>query len=102
MSQPPWQIHNPEGTFRVIVTKALPGRRWLDILIAADCRIEVCHSAAVLSTETIKAAIGSRCDGAIGQLTEPALSGKLPVKARKVVVLPTPLRPSKAIAFSIR
>ena len=71
MSQPPWQIHNPEGTFRVIVTKALPGRRWLDILIAADCRIEVCHSAAVLSTETIKAAIGSRCDGAIGQLTEP-------------------------------
>ncbi|WP_319407764.1 NAD(P)-dependent oxidoreductase [uncultured Desulfosarcina sp.] len=71
MSQPPWQIHNPEGTFRVIVTKALPGRRWLDILIAADCRIEVCHSTAVLDTETIKAAIGSRCDGGIGQLTEP-------------------------------
>jgi len=71
MSRHRWQVHNPEGTFRIIVTKTLPGRRWLDILISADCRIEVCHSAAVLDTETIKAAIGSRCDGAIGQLTEP-------------------------------
>ena len=71
MNDNPWQIHNPDGTFRVIVTKALPGRRWLDILTAADCRVEICHSKAVLDTETIKAAIGSRCDGAIGQLTEP-------------------------------
>ncbi len=71
MRQHPWQIHNPEGTFRVIVTKVLPGRRWLDMLTTADCRIDVCHSSAVLDTDTIKAAIGSRCDGAIGQLTEP-------------------------------
>ena len=71
MSLHPWQIHNPEGTFRVIVTKVLPGQRWLDILITADCRIEICQSRAVLDTETIKAAIGNRCDGAIGQLTEP-------------------------------
>ena len=71
MNDNPWQIHNPGGTFRVIVTKALPGRRWLDILTAADCRVEICHSTAVLDTETIEAAIGSRCDGAIGQLTEP-------------------------------
>ena len=67
----PWQIHNPDGTFRVIVTKALPGRRWLDILTSADCRVEICHSKLVLDTETIKAAIGRQCDGAIGQLTEP-------------------------------
>ena len=58
MNNNPWQIHNPDGTFRVIVTKALPGRRWLDILTAADCRVEICHSTAVLDTETIKAAIG--------------------------------------------
>ena len=70
MNNNPWQIHNPGGTFRVIVTKALPGQRWIDILTAADCRVEVCHSKAVLDTETIKAAIGSQCDGAIGQLTE--------------------------------
>jgi hydroxypyruvate reductase 1 len=71
MNDNPWQIHNPDGTFRVIVTKALPGRRWLDILASADCRVEICHRTAVLDTETIEAAIGSRCDGAIGQLTEP-------------------------------
>ncbi|MEE4113040.1 MAG: NAD(P)-dependent oxidoreductase [Desulfobacteraceae bacterium] len=70
MSSPPWQIHNPDGTFRAIVTKTLPGRRWLDILTAVDCRVEVCHSKAVLDTEAIEAAIGDRCDGAIGQLTE--------------------------------
>ncbi|WP_372677685.1 NAD(P)-dependent oxidoreductase [Desulfosarcina sp.] len=71
MSSYPWRIQNPEGTFRVIVTKTLPGRQWLDILTAADCRLEICHSKAALDTEAIKAAIGSRCDGAIGQLTEP-------------------------------
>jgi hydroxypyruvate reductase 1 len=41
------------------------------MLITADCRVEICQSQAVLNTETINAAIGSRCDGAIGQLTEP-------------------------------
>ncbi len=70
MNRHPWQIHNPEGSFRVIVTKTLPGRRWLETLTRADCRIEVCNSRAVLDTATIKAAIGHRCDGAIGQLTE--------------------------------
>ena len=70
MNNNPWQIHNPEGTFRVIVTKALPGRRWLDMLTAAGCRVEICHGKAALETETIEAAIGDRCDGAIGQLTE--------------------------------
>jgi hydroxypyruvate reductase 1 len=70
MRNTPWQIHHPDGTFRVIVTKTLPGRQWLDILTAAGCRVEVCQKKAVLDTETIKAAIGNRCDGAIGQLTE--------------------------------
>jgi glycerate dehydrogenase len=65
-----WQIHHPAGRRRVVVTKPLPGRRWLDILIAADCRVEICACEAVLDIESIQAAIGGRCDGAIGQLTE--------------------------------
>jgi len=66
-----WRIFNPEGTKRVIVTKELPGQRWLDILEAAGCRVEICTSAAVLDIDKIQAAIGKQCDGAIGQLTEP-------------------------------
>lgn len=54
MNQSPWKIHNPEGRFRVIVTKALPGRRWIDILTAADCRIEFSQTTAVLDTETMQ------------------------------------------------
>jgi len=65
-----WQIHHPEGRNRVIVTKILPGKKWLDILLQADCRIEVCVSKKTLTLGDIKAAIGTRCQGAIGQLTE--------------------------------
>jgi glycerate dehydrogenase len=65
-----WQIHNPDGTHRVIVTKALPGRQWRDVLTAADCRIEVCQHPALMDTAEIEAAIGNRCEAAIGQLTE--------------------------------
>ena len=55
----------------MIVTKELPGERWLEILKSADCRVEICTSTAALSIEEIKQAIGSHCAGAIGQLTEP-------------------------------
>ncbi|MCU0560796.1 MAG: D-glycerate dehydrogenase [Desulfobacterales bacterium] len=70
MVQPGWKIHRPDGALRVIVTKDLPGARWVEILAAAGCRVEVCTSAAVLSRAEIRAAFGGRCDGAIGQLTE--------------------------------
>jgi hydroxypyruvate reductase 1 len=70
MASTQWRIHNPSGRKRVIVTKELPGERWLNILTQAGCRVEICTSTDVLSTEEIKAAMGSRCDGAIGQLTE--------------------------------
>ena len=30
-----WKVHNPDGTRRVVVTKELPGTRWLDILIVS-------------------------------------------------------------------
>jgi len=65
-----WTVHNPGGSRRVIVTKQLPGNRWLDMLVAADCAVEVCQSDDVLSVDEIKERIGERCDGAIGQLTE--------------------------------
>jgi hydroxypyruvate reductase 1 len=65
-----WKVHNPEGSRRVIVTKELPGERWLDMLNAADCSVEVCQSPDVLSNDEIRERFGDRCDGAIGQLTE--------------------------------
>jgi hydroxypyruvate reductase 1 len=65
------QIVNPCGTRRVIVTKNLPGQHWLDVLIAADCRVEISQDTDILTERTILEMIGDRCDGAIGQLTEP-------------------------------
>lgn len=70
MSTKEWQSYHPSGSKRVIVTKTLPGKRWLEVLTAADCRIEVCTSPDILSVDEIKTAIGDRCDGVIGQLTE--------------------------------
>ncbi len=70
MSSKAWQTLNPGGSNRVIVTKTLPGKRWVDVLTTAGCRIEVCTSPDILSVDEIKAAIGERCDGVIGQLTE--------------------------------
>jgi hydroxypyruvate reductase 1 len=54
----------------VIDTKALPGRRWLEVLTGIGARVETCASERILSRESIAKAIGTRCDGAIGQLTE--------------------------------
>jgi hydroxypyruvate reductase 1 len=70
MGSKPWRVVNPSGSKRVIVTKELPGERWLEMLTTADCKVEICMSPDVLSVDEIKAAMGSRCDGAIGQLTE--------------------------------
>jgi hydroxypyruvate reductase 1 len=70
MSEKQWRVENPDGSKRVIVTKELPGPRWLEILKAADCRVEICTSPDILSIADIKAAMGDKCDGAIGQLTE--------------------------------
>jgi hydroxypyruvate reductase 1 len=65
-----WKIFNPEGKRRVVVTKELPGTRWLEILARADARVEYGTETRILDVDEIAAAIGSRCDGAIGQLTE--------------------------------
>lgn len=65
-----WRTVNASGRRRVVVTKELPGQRWLEILTAADCRVEISTSNEVLSVGDIKTAIGAHCDGVIGQLTE--------------------------------
>lgn len=70
MGSKEWRVHHPEGNKRVIVTKDLPGKRWLKILVQAGCKVEICTSTDILKTADIKAAIGNDCDGAIGQLTE--------------------------------
>lgn len=63
-------VINPNGTRRVIVTKELPGKHWQEILIAADCRIEIMPGTEILPKSTLLELIGERCDGVIGQLTE--------------------------------
>jgi len=65
-----WETHNPSGSKRVVVTKELTGSRWLETLIKADCKVELCTATNVLSVAEIKAAIGDQCDGVLGQLTE--------------------------------
>ncbi len=65
------RIVNPDGSRRVVVTKELPGTHWIDILTAADCRIEIAPGTEILSKDDIRKLIGDKCDGAIGQLTEP-------------------------------
>jgi len=65
-----WKIVNASGKRRLIVTKELPGKQWLEILTHADCRVEICTPSDTLSIAEIKAAMGSQCHAAIGQLTE--------------------------------
>lgn len=61
---------NPSGALRVLVTKQLPGQRWVDILTKANCRIDIIDTDKVVTQEEILTAIGDKCDGVIGQLTE--------------------------------
>jgi hydroxypyruvate reductase 1 len=65
-----WRTVNASGSFRVLVTKELPGQRWIDILTAADCRVDISTSTGVLGVDKIKTVLRTQYDGAIGQLTE--------------------------------
>jgi len=69
---PEVDVVNPQGSRRVVVTKPLPGTRWLDVLTHfADARVEVCKpTEEILPNDSIQRLIGSQCNGAIGQLTE--------------------------------
>ena len=63
-------VFNPGGMRRVFITKELPGKHWIEVLTAADCRIEVAPGSQILTKAEILAGIGERCDAVIGQLTE--------------------------------
>ena len=65
-----WKVHNPHSDRRVVVTKGLPGVRWLEILTKAGCRVDVCTSTDILSINEITSAISDNCSGVIGELTE--------------------------------
>jgi hydroxypyruvate reductase 1 len=65
-----WEVYNPRGDRRVIVTKELPGERWLEILTRSGCRVDVSTSTSILSIDEITSAMGDNCSGVIGQLTE--------------------------------
>ncbi|KAA3465535.1 glycerate dehydrogenase [Gossypium australe] len=65
------EVWNPNGKYRVISTKPMPGTRWINLLIEQDCRVEICtEKKTILSVEDIISLIGNKCDGVIGQLTE--------------------------------
>jgi len=65
-----WRIVNPGGSRRVVVTKELPGLRWLQLLTAADCRVEIAQGDDILGQAEIVTALGAQADAALGQLTE--------------------------------
>jgi len=65
-----WRVFNRDGRKRVIVTKELAGDLWLEVLVSCDCRVEVYTRTDLLDGAAIRGAIGTRCDGVIGQLTE--------------------------------
>jgi glycerate dehydrogenase len=65
-----WRVVNGDGVARVVVTKELPGRRWLDTLVTAECRVEIAQGEDVLGGDALREAIGERCTAVIGQLTE--------------------------------
>ena len=68
------QIHAPstDKKFRVVVTKDLPGDRWLQTLLSAGCQVDICkHSDTILSQDIIKKLIAAGdTHGVLGQLTE--------------------------------
>ncbi|KAL7125502.1 hypothetical protein ABFS83_14G121200 [Erythranthe nasuta] len=65
------EVYNPNGKYRVISTKPMPGTQWINALIEQDCRLEICtQKKTILSFEDIISLIGDKCDGVIGQLTE--------------------------------
>jgi len=88
----PVVVHNESGALRVAVTKELPGQRWIDVLTAAGCRVEVSqHPDTILSNDTIKQFVGSKCDGVIGQLTE--VSRATPCRPTPPDPVPAPAHP---------
>ena len=70
MGPPECRTINPGGSHRVVITKELPGERWLALLTTAGCRIDICASPEPLPSDHIRALLDGGCVAAIGQLTE--------------------------------
>lgn len=66
-----WRVVNGDGIARVLVTRELPGDRWLDLLVRAECRVEIAQGDEPRDAGQLREAIGTRCDAVLGQLTEP-------------------------------
>ena len=65
-----WQILNPPGKKRILVTRNLPGEEWKTVLVTADCRVEIYLGDEAISAEELRSAIGDHCDGVLGQLLD--------------------------------
>lgn len=65
-----WKIYNPSSDLRILVTKMLPGKKWIDLLINAGLRVEINTSDKITSKRVLLEKIGNNCVGVIGQLTE--------------------------------
>jgi hydroxypyruvate reductase 1 len=65
-----WETYNPSGSQRILVTKELPGDRWLEVLKESNYKIGVCASKSIVSKSELLEKIGTDCSGVIGQLTE--------------------------------
>jgi len=65
-----WKIFNKTGKHRVLITKMLPGRVWLDILLQSDYMVEVNISKEITTKKELINKIGNNCKAVIGQLTE--------------------------------
>lgn len=65
-----WKIYNKAGEKKVLVTKMLPGEKWLDVLLASNFKVEVNTSDNITPQEELIEKMGEGCQGVIGQLTE--------------------------------
>jgi hypothetical protein len=74
----PVRVHNPDGAKRVVVTKDLPGARWLDILTAANCRVEVRMRAA----DTHARSATSTCSAARRDACTPSAYARMHTRTR--------------------
>lgn len=66
----PWKIENPQGQWRIIVTRELPGNTWRNRLVDAGCRVEIYAGQKALTKTDLIVSMGTQCDGVIGQLAE--------------------------------
>ena len=55
-----WRTENEGGVLRVVVTKDLPGGRWVEVLTAAGCEVVISTSRDILSVDEIRETMGER------------------------------------------